>query len=353
MACSWNHIVGIILLLFEIASLTRCRYVCNEEAIPYFSVYYGKVGGRVRLVVEADSEKYEWEKDGRRLNVSKCKRGNESICRKAKLHTTEDRADLQLQDVTLEDSGKYIVQLSCPHRAIYSFEVIILTNPFLYIDCKDMVVYEGENISCICKATNTDASTSVTWIWDKIERANLEIKKFTDILTLINVSRSESGIYTCHAKDNNSVNDTSFRLEVIPKSTISANECSINKTDCLNATILAKPCLNKVNSDIDANEMGWNIRFIVGACSFLMGIISGVLICSCKRLCIKKNRNGNSIYDDVSPRAVKGEVRDRWPEKKEPTHEYDIPESGNEIYQHESGYHEMSKFRDKNENRYQ
>ena len=173
MASSWNHIVGIIILLFKITSLIRCRNVRAKEAMPYFSIYYGKIGGGIRLAVEADGEKYLWEKDGRRLNVSKCNNYRDPICIKAKLFTIEGRADLHLQHFTLEDSGKYIVQLNCPYRSIYSFELIVRANPFLYIDCKDMVVYEGENISCICKATNTDSSTSVTWIWEKTAQANV------------------------------------------------------------------------------------------------------------------------------------------------------------------------------------
>ena len=347
MASSWNHIVGIIILLFKIPSFIHCRNNCDKEAIPYFSIYYGKIGGSIHLTVEADSEKYVWEKDGRRLNVSKCNNANDPICTKAKLFTIGDRADMKLRHLTLEDSGKYIVQLNCPYRAIYSFELIVRANPFLYIDCKDMVVYEGENISCVCKATNTDSSTSVTWIWKKTAQANVQIKNFTDILTLVNVSRSECGIYTCYDKDNKSVNDTSFRLEVLPKTTISTNKGSIVETNRLNATILDKPCLNE-----ESNEMEWNIRFIIGACSILLGIVSGVLICSCKKLCDKRNRCGKSIYDDVSPKAVKDGLRDSWPEKKGPTHEYDEPESGNARYQHERNYYEMSKFRDQNKNRY-
>ena len=125
------------------------------------------------------------------------------------------------------------------------------------------------------------------------------------------------------------VNDTSFRLEVIPKTTISRNNGSIVETDRLNATILAKRCLNEENGNIDSNEMEWNIRFIIGACSNLLGIVTGVLICSCKKLCNKRNRYGKSIYDDVSPKAVNKGLRDSRLEKKGPTHEYAVPESGN------------------------
>ena len=81
----------------------------------------------------------------------------------------------------------------------------------------DSIVYEGENISCICKATNMYSHIPVTWIWNETELDKSEIKNFTDILRLVNVSRNERGTYTCHAKDNNLFNDTSFKLEVIQK----------------------------------------------------------------------------------------------------------------------------------------
>ena len=96
---------------------------------------------------------------------------SEPICKNAKLTTFNKRADPLFQHVTPEDSGKYVVKLSCPHRAIYSFEVIVQFNPLLFIDCQDTVAYEGENISCICKATNMNSSTSVTWIRNKTEQS--------------------------------------------------------------------------------------------------------------------------------------------------------------------------------------
>lgn len=233
----WNHIFGIILLLFQITALIRCRNVCHKEAIPYSSVYYGKTGGHIILVVEAVSKNYTWEKDGRPLEI--CKSYSGPICKNAKLITFNKRADLLLQHVTPEDSGKYVVELSCPHRAIYSFEVIVQSSPLLFIDCQDMVAYEGENISCICKATNMNSSTSVTWTRNKTEQSNLEAKKFTDILTLFNVSKSESGTYTCHVKNNRAVNETSFRLEVFSKGTKSAMKGTTVKPVCSNATTLA------------------------------------------------------------------------------------------------------------------
>ena len=130
--------------------MIRCRNVCHKEAIPYSSVYYDKTGGHIILVVEAVSKNYTWEKDGRPLELHKSY--SEPICKNAKLTTFNKRAELMLEHVTPEDSGKYVVKLSCPHKAIYSFEVILQSNhPLLFIDCQDMVAYEGEKSRAFAK----------------------------------------------------------------------------------------------------------------------------------------------------------------------------------------------------------
>ena len=333
MVNSWNYTVGImILLFFLILSQNCCSQSCRNEAIPYFSVYYVQIGGDVDILVNAFDVKYSWVKDGKPITAPKCKNFSESDCTNAKMFSSEEYASLFVKNIAPEDSGKYIVELVCPsHRGIYSFEVIVISDPLLYIDCKDMVVYEGENISCICKATGMNSPISVTWIWNKTEQVNSEMNSFTDILSLVNVSRMKSGTYTCRTKSNNLVNDTSFKLEVIPKITESANAEPTVKINCSVATTPAEPRLNERNVDVDIHEMEWKIRLIVGSCSYFAGImISCVLIFSCK-LCNKRNRNGKSIYDDVSSRPAKERLRKNWPEDKESIHEYDVPESGNMI----------------------
>ena len=89
--------------------------------------------------------------------------------------------------------------------------------------------------------------------------------------------------------------------------------------------------------------MEWNIHFIVGGCSFLLGIASGGLVYSCKKLCNRKNRDGNSLYDDVLPRQAKEGLRGGWNKEMVPAHVYDLHESGN------ARCHELSKFRKKNQ----
>lgn len=348
MVSSWNNILGIILLLFAIAPFIRCRRrYCRKDAMPYFSVYYGEEGGEVHLDIKAANiEHYAWIKDGRPLTLSKCRNHSKPNC--LKRFPSKSRADLHLRDITREDSGKYIVELFCPlYRAVYSFQVIVKTKPFLYIDCSDMVVYEGVNISCICKATNTNSPTSATWIRNKPQQDYSELKKNTDILRLVNVSRRETGTYTCHAKDNNFINSTSFSLEVISRSIIATNRGMVPvKIDCLNATGPAT----------HSYAIEWKIQLIVGSCSYFAGLMMCcILIFSCKKLCAKRNPCGNSIYDDVLPRAAKEGLRDICFEEKNFTYEYEVPEPRNMHQQHDYGrrYHELSQLRDRDEERYQ
>ena len=333
MVRSRNNVVSIILLLLKTISPIRCSKSCHDRATPYASVHYGEIAGRVHLSVDAYMIEQTLINDGKPLTVSKCKNYSRADCLNAKLSTIENFANLRLLNVALEDSGKYIMELFCPlSRAIYSFEIIVIGNPILYIDCKDMVVYEGENISCICKATNMNSSPN-SLRWKKTEQPNSEVKNFTNILKLVNVSRSESGIYSCHVKDNNSVNDISFKLEVMPKNTTATKKEPMVKINCLNITIPDGPCLNKEKAGIDGNKIEWQIRTVVAGCSFLAGIVmSGVLISSCKKLCDKKNKKNryrSSVYDDVSPPPAKEGMKDSWPEEEESSHEYDVPESGN------------------------
>ena len=273
MVRSWDNVVSIILLLLKTISPIRCSKSCHDRATPYASVHYGEIAGRVHLSVDAYMIEQTLVNDGKSLTVSKCKNYSRADCVNVKPSTIENFANLRLLNVALEDSGKYIVELFCPlSRAIYSFEVIVIGDPILYIDCEDMVVYEGENISCICKATNMNFSpTSIRWIWKKTEQPNSEVKKFTDILKLVNVSRSERGIYSCRVKDNNSVNDISFKLEVMPKNTTATKKEPMVKINCLNITILDGPCLNKEKAGIDGNKIEWQIRTVVAGCPFFGG----------------------------------------------------------------------------------
>ena len=74
-----------------------------------------------------------------------------------------------------------------------------------------------------------------------------------------------------------------------------------------------------------------------------------ILIFSCKKLCAKRNPCGNL------PRAAKEGLRDSCSEEKHSTYEYEVSESRNMRQQHDYGrrYHELNKFRDRDEKRYQ
>ena len=339
MIYSWSNIVGIIVLFLKVTCpIRRGEPSCSNVTTTFVSVHYVEIGGHVHLHPGAYMVHSAWLKDGRTLVVPKCKK-NEFNCTNAKFFTYENYTNLRLENVTTEDSGKYIVKITCPrYRAIHAFEVIVVSDPSLFIDCQDMVVYEGEDISCICKATNNNSAAAVTWIWNKTEQDNLETEHFTGLLTLVNVTRSQSGRYTCKAKGNSSVKDKSFNLEVMQKGS-SSIATSTNVPD--------NPDSNKENVETDSKE--WKIRFIIAACSCLTGIIMSCILISCKRLCSEKKRDGISIYDDVSPKTASKGVKENCPEENDSVHEYDVPEAGNMGYK---DYHELNRFHAKHVERY-
>ena len=76
---------------------------------------------------------------------------DEPNCTKARIYTVGDRLSLRFRKIIFADRGTYTVEL-CSHE--YSFQVIVQIKPLVYIDCIDTTVYEGGNITCMCKATN-------------------------------------------------------------------------------------------------------------------------------------------------------------------------------------------------------
>ncbi|CAB3991510.1 fasciclin 2, isoform B [Paramuricea clavata] len=373
MIWSWNKLIGVILILNKMTSLSQC--FCDWR-VPYFTVYYPEEGESFKVVVVAANKHYTWRKDGRQLAIETCNGRKDPNCTQPIYSTRDDSngtadsnatANLNFREITLGDSGKYILELFCrdkniTYRRLNSFEVIVQDKPFVLIDCNDMTVYEGDNVTCVCKTTPQYPTAVVTWLWNK--QGNSGVKNFTDILTLENISRNERGTYTCFVKSRNLVNKTSFNLKVVPKNStvqikyfnvfqeVGANCCelsllckaegfpepnytishrdvavkygnmytvdtskisSLGLYECLarngassdkrslfmNASLPLKSCLEKEKRN---SETEWKIRLIIGACSFLTGIlVLYVLMCCCKK-CKKEDDCENSEYDDVCPR---------------------------------------------------
>jgi hypothetical protein len=425
---SWNEFVGVILILFKMTSLIQCS--CKSSTTPYFSVHYAELGKHFVLDVKVYYLSYTWLKDNKPLATETCNHGSQST--KPRIYSCRGDPDLIFRKTELEDRGKYILELSCPGRKIFSFEMIVQAKPFVFIDCNDMTVNEGDSITCICKATNEMPFATVSWNLNKPEEGNLERKYISDILILRNLKIIQSGTYTCLAKSRNSVNTSyaSFHLKVMPKTstnstveikyfkafqefgvgyselslfckaegfpepnyTISHNGTavkfghmytvdigkisSLGQYECLarnrassdkrllflDASFFVKSCLGKEKRKA---ETEWGMVFIVGACSFLAGIIVlYVSMCCCKKF---KKKDGvgyeNAEYVDVSARNAQGglgpasgnvEMRLRHTSDSPGNEEvpYDLPVVENTTY-NDNGYQELSEDREKDEERYQ
>ncbi|CAB3991509.1 opioid-binding cell adhesion molecule-like isoform X2 [Paramuricea clavata] len=363
MVCLWNKLVGVILILTKMTSLIQC--FCDER-VPYFPTYYPEVrNGFVVDVLHDGYKNHIWRKGSKQLTLEICNKSNELNCTRAHhMYSSPKRADLHFREITLEDSGKYILELFCHggKRRVNSFEIIVQDKPLVLIDCNDMTVNEGDNLTCVCKTTPSSPAPTGRWLRAKQGNEGM----ISDILTLENISKYESGTYTClsNSSGTNYVNKTSFYLTVIPKNskieikyfkvfqeagvnsrklvllckaegipqlkyTISHNGTavkygnmytvdtrkisSLGQYECLakygassdkrllflDASLPLKPCLEKEKRN---SETEWRIRLIIGASSFLTGIfVLYVLMCCCKK-CKKKDDCENSKYDDVCPR---------------------------------------------------
>jgi hypothetical protein len=396
-------------------SLIQCS--CDER-IPYFPTYYPEVGKHFIVDVLHDRRNpYTWRKGSKPLTLETCNESNKLNCTGAhRIYLTPGRADLHFREITFQDSGKYILELfcHCGNRRVNSFEIIVQDKPFVLIDCNDMTVNEGDNITCVCKTTASYPTATGRWLRNKQGNEGV----ISDILTLENISKNESGTYTClsNSSGTNYVNKTSFYLTVIPKNsrieikyfkvyqgagvnsrklvllckaegisqlkyTISHNGTavqfgnmytvdtrkisSLGQYECLakygassdkrllflDASLPLKPCLGKEKRN---SETEWKIRLIIGACSFLTGILVLYVLMCCCRKCKKKDDCENSKYDDVCPRKQKTltpasenhEMRSRYTsgrpgevEEERESAEYDEPEAGNSddhVYYNES-----------------
>ena len=130
--------------------------------------------------------------------------------------TIEGVASLVIRNATLKDNGTYLLQIYCDKFGIFesSFEVIVQVMPNLFSNCSDITVHEGDNITCLCEATNGNPAAELSWTWRKSGKNMMHLNT---ILTLQRISRNQSGVYTCQAKSHDLVNKTSFRIHVIKR----------------------------------------------------------------------------------------------------------------------------------------
>ena len=355
MICSWNKLVGVTLILFQITPLIQC--FCDSKA-PYFLVYYPEPGYSFTVDVVG----VIWRKDGRQLFLPTCDGYNDANCPHS-IYLFRNRADLNFKKITIEDSGKYILEVFCSDTGIQrinSFEIIVQDKPFVLSDCKDMTVKEGDNVTCVCKTTTGYPSAEVKWTRTQPEQENSGLNDLTGVLRLENISRNQSGTYICFAKSQKFVNTTSFNLKVVPKNVTSkvnikyfqvfrrAGDCKLviickakgipeprytislngiaveygnmyiadtrNKSSlgqyeclasnevsfdrrllCLNESFLDKKISVVEEKFIYEVEIEGKFVSIIAACSFLAGIL---FVCILTCLCKKFSKKDNHIYEN-------------------------------------------------------
>ena len=206
-----NKLVGIIILLPQMVSLIQ-RFCDRGE--PYFPVYYPEAGKDFILDVDVNCKPYRWLKEGKPLGLETCKGWNDTNCTQ-RIVLFPNRPDLVFKNITLKDSGKYVLKMPGQNGRVTSFKIIVQDKPFVVSDCKDMTVKEGGSITCVCKTTDGYPSAYVTWRRSKPYQGNLGLKNSTGVLRLENISKNQSGTYSCFANSQDFVNTTSFNLKVV------------------------------------------------------------------------------------------------------------------------------------------
>ncbi len=128
---------------------------------------------------------------------------------------------MYFRNVKGEDTGKYrlhIVEsyIGNDKMTVNSFDLIVEDKPSDTIDCKDMTVYEGDNVTCVCNATRGYNPVTVKWTHStEPVQENSGLNNLTGVLRLENISRNQSGIYACFDESQNLVNKRSFNIKEV------------------------------------------------------------------------------------------------------------------------------------------
>ena len=392
---SWNILVGFSFTLIGTTSFTRCSSLSTR--IPAYSVYFVQPERSFTLDVKVYRLNYRWTKNGIPIPVQKCNENHPE----GRIYTCEGDPDLKFRNISREDRGKYILESTSSHSTrvkVYSFEILVAEKYSLYVDCKDMTVLQGADVTCICKASRDYPSAEISWVRGT---RYLREKKISNVLVLEHVSWDQSGTYTCFAKTYGTLHNASFNLEVVsgepvaiqrivkityfnvstvnnskitllcksegipePMYTIFRNgiavkheakytvdvEKGLEKYECLarnrasfdkRVLYLSSVLLVKTRSGKDKDELK---LLIVGACSFLAGIfLMGIFTCTYMKFGKKESRRNASSYVDVLPpdaRELSSEINE--------ARSHGMSSNG----QNEAGGYELPTFGNRRDNAY-
>ena len=209
-----STLFGVAIKLFQIVFI-NCGF--PDWRLPYFPVYYPEAGKGFTLDVGFPG-KFSWLKDGTPLVLETCEGYEDLNCTQPIVLFKKNGTifpSLIFKNISHEDSGKYVLKISGHNGRVASFKIIVKDKPIVVSDCKDMTVKEGGSITCVCKTTDGYPSAYVTWRRSKPYQGNLGLKNSTGVLRLENISKNQSGTYSCFANSQDFANTTSFNLKVV------------------------------------------------------------------------------------------------------------------------------------------
>ncbi|XP_028397084.1 hemicentin-1-like [Dendronephthya gigantea] len=111
--------------------------------------------------------------------------------------TVEKPATLVLKNVNRSYDGKYKFTLQARSDTSSEVTVFIAEKPNVILSCPSLVTLdEGDNFTCHCNSTGGNPPAKVIWYKDGNYTG---FKKDNQTLKISNISRAESGTYTCNA----------------------------------------------------------------------------------------------------------------------------------------------------------
>ncbi|KAI6175979.1 hypothetical protein M3Y97_00749100 [Aphelenchoides bicaudatus] len=114
--------------------------------------------------------------------------------------------ELDILNLEMRDSGDYQCSIQNAHNTVYldPVQLVVQQKPVFKLKPKDVVAMQGTNVLLECAA---DGNPAPIIVWDKDRRQEfpaaverrLHLRESEDGVYLLNVSKIDEGLYTCHA----------------------------------------------------------------------------------------------------------------------------------------------------------
>lgn len=130
--------------------------------------------------------------------------------KRVKLEEKQNGNYLIIDSATSEDSGNYDCHISDYEPLEIRHSVIVRTRPEVTVDQRQVEVMEGEDARLTCRAVAGTPAPEISWL------RNGSVVVFSEELLMKNVSRQDSGGYSCRADNGYSEDHTvSVHLSVL------------------------------------------------------------------------------------------------------------------------------------------